>query len=82
MVLRTAWLKTICNGLQIESPHIFSVRKFISWPCTFFKSTICIISLISLTENVTIDKRLSVIYLKLGVCPTDNLSSIIFSPSL
>ena len=50
---RRAFLKTISNGTKIESPHIFSM---------WILMLLCLWDLFlatSLTENITVDKRLS-----------------------
>ena len=50
---RRAFLKTISNGTKIESPHIFSMWiLMLSCLWDLFLAT-------SLTENITVDKRLS-----------------------
>ena len=60
--VRRACLKIISSCTQIESPHIFSMRILkSSCPYALFESRYWIIFLISLAENVTVDRRLSVI---------------------
>ena len=50
---RRAFLKTISNGTKIESPRIFSMWiLMLSCLWDLFLAT-------SLTENITVDKRLS-----------------------
>ena len=51
-----ARLNIISKGLQIASPHNFSMKKFkLSWPWTLLGSLLQIIFRISLAENVIVD---------------------------
>ena len=62
--VRRACLKIISGGTQIESPHIFSMRiLMLSCSWALFKSRFWMNFPISLSENVTVEWRLSVISL-------------------
>ena len=60
--VRRACLKVISNGTQIEPPHILSTRVLmLSCSRALFESKFWMIFPKSLAENVTVDRRLSVI---------------------